>query len=343
MDSRELLNAVLKREDAERTPVFLFDLSLGMDVMNIPTTDVYRSGYDGKVAGKCILALQNELGHDIVAGSYQSVDIKAFGGEMTYPEWGIPYAKKFPFANHLDLYKYEGTDIENYMQGSLDSFSTIRSSRPDLGLMMNIPAPFSMSVMFRGLEPMLMDLVLEPGYSKELVAFGEDVMHTSIGVISNAVDLDAILMTGSSDNLDLIGQDALRKFAYPGLKSSVKFVHSCDLPIMFHPHGGLTADEDSEKVLDETLGMGMECLYYGEAIDSEKMKRHAEGKCSLCGGADTFTTIYLGPDERVKKDVSEYMRIHDHDYIFAASCSVDRGLSLNRMKMMVDAVRSYPL
>ena len=342
MDSRGLLNAVLRKEDAERTPVFLFDLSLGMDAMNIPTTDIYGSGYNGELAAKCILALQKQLGHDIVAGSYQSMDIRAFGGEMEYPERGIPHAKKFPFADPMKMYRYEGTEIEDHLQGSSDSFSYIRSSKPDLGLMMNIPAPFSMSVMLRGLEALLMDLVLEPRYSEELIAFGKAVMHTSIEKISDSVDLDAVLMTGSSDNLDLIGQDALRRFSYPGLRDSVKFIHSRNLPIMFHPHGGFTSDADSEKVLDEMIGMGMECFYYGEAIDSVKMKEHAEGKCSLCGGPDTFTTIYLGPDERVKKDVSEYMRIHDRNYIFATSCSVDRGLSMNRMKMMVDAVRSFP-
>ena len=343
MDSRGLLNAVLKRDDTERTPVFLFDLSLGMDAMNIPTTDIYGSGYNGKLAGKCILALQRQLGHDVVAGSYQSMDIRAFGGEMEYPEWGIPYTKKFPFVNPLDMYRYEGNEISGHMQGSVDSFSVIRSLRPDLGLMMNIPAPFSISVMLRGLESMLMDLILEPRYSDELTAFGKDVMHTSIETITDSVELDTVLMTGSSDNLDLIGTDALRRFSYPGLRSSVEFIHSHSLPVMFHPHGGFTTDADSENVLDDMIDFGIECFYYGEAIDSLKMKKHAEGKCALCGGVDTFTTIYLGPDERVKKDVSEYMRIHDHDYIFAPSCSVDRGLSLSRMKMMVDTVRSYPL
>ena len=343
MNSRELLNTVLRMEEAERVPIFLFDLSLGMDALDIPTTDIYSSGYDGKLAGKCVLALQKYLGHDIVAGSYQSTDIRAFGGEMFYPEKGIPYATKAPFKNPDDLYRYRGVDIADYMQGSVDSFSTIRSSRPDLGLMMNIPVPFSMAVMMRGLEPMLMDLLLEPDYCNDVIAFGKDVTLTSIETVMASADMDAVLLTGSSDNLDLLGFDALRNFSYPGLKSAVKFVHDRDVPIMFHPHGGFTNDNDSEKVLDEMMGMGMECFYYGEAIDSVKMKNHAKGKCALCGGVDTFTTIYLGPDERVKKDVSEYMKIHDNNYIFTASCSVDRGLSLNRMKMMTDAVRSYPL
>ena len=341
MNSRELLNATLKMEHVDRVPTFLFDLSLGMDVLDIPTADVYGSGFDGELAGKCVLALQRCLGHDAVPGSYQSVDIKAFGGETAYSERGVPYTTKTPFKNPDDMHRYRGSDIADHMQGSIDSFRTIRESGPDLGLMMNIPAPFSLGTMLRGLEPMLMDLVLEPDYTDDLIAFGKDVMHTSIESVICEVDIDAVLMTASMDNPDLMGPDALKRFSYPGLKASEQFIHNHGIPIMFHPHGGFTSDPEWEKVLDDMIGIGTECFYYGEAIDSRKMRSHADGKCALCGGVDTFTTIYLGSEERIRNDVFEYLEIHDSDFIFTASCSVDRGLPLDKMGMMMDAVRSF--
>ena len=109
---------------------------------------------------------------------------------------------------------------------------------------------------------------------------------------------------------------------------------------MFHPHGGLTEDTASEIILDEMIAIGFDCFYYGETIDPNKMLAHANGRCSLCGGIDTFTTIYLGPDGRVRDDVSRYLEHFDRDYIFSPSCSVDRKLSLPRLRIMMDAVRS---
>jgi len=339
MNRRETFNACMMMEPADRVPVFLFDLSLGMDVLDIPTTDVFPGGrFDGKIGGKCILALQEYLGQDAVIGTYRSIDVTAFGGEMAFPERGVPYIKRSPFKDADDIYKYEAEDIADHLQDSVNSFRTIREARPDLGLLMNIPAAMSTAMVLRGLENFLMDLSMNPGYSHELISFAADVSKTSIDVVSHKVDLDAVLLTAAYDNLDMIGQDMLREFSFPWLRKSEKHIHNLGIPIMFHPHGGLTEDVDSERILSEMIDMGFDCFYYGETIDHNKMLAHAHDKCSLCGGIDTFTTIYLGPDERVRDDVSRYLKHFDGNYIFSPSCSVDRKLSLPRLKIMMDTI-----
>ena len=339
MNPRETFNACMMMEPADRVPVFLFDLSLGMDALDVPTTDVFPGGrFNGKLGGKCILALQEYLGQDAVVGTYRSIDVTAFGGEMAFPERGIPYIKRSPFKDADDLFRYDATDIADHMQDSVDSFRTIREARPDLGLLMNIPAAMSTAMVLRGLENFLMDLSLDPGYSHKLISFAADVSRTSVDVMSQRVDLDAVLLTAAYDNLDMVGQDMLREFSFPWLKRSEKHIHGLGIPIMFHPHGGLTENADSEKILDEMIGMGFDCFYYGETIDPKIMLAHAEDRCSLCGGIDTFTTIYIGPDERVMDDVSHYLKHFDGNYIFSPSCSVDRKLSLPRLKIMMDTV-----
>jgi Uroporphyrinogen-III decarboxylase len=339
MNRRETFNACMMMEPADRVPVFLFDLSLGMDVLDVLTTDVFPNGkFNGKLGGKCILALQEYLGQDAVIGTYRSIDVTAFGGEMAFPERGIPYIKRSPFKDADDLYKYNAIDIADHMQDSVDSFYTIREARPDLGLLMNIPAAMSTAMVLRGLENFLMDLSLEPRYSHELISFAADVSRISVEVMSQRVDLDAVLLTAAYDNLDMVGQDMLREFSFPWLKASEKHIHGLGIPIMFHPHGGLTDNVDSERVLDEMIDVGFDSFYYGEMIDPDVMLAHTEGKCSLCGGIDTFTTIYLGPDERVRDDVSRYLKHFDGNYIFSPSCSVDRKLSLPRLKIMMDTV-----
>ena len=343
MNGREIFNASLRGERTSRTPVFLFDLSLGMDVLGVPTTDLYSGGFNGKLGGKCIVALQKHLKNDALAGSYQSIDITAFGGKFAYPEYGIPYIAKPAVSEIDDLYRYSPSDIREHMQGSLDSFTTVRSGAPDVGLMMNIPAPLSTAMVLRGLQTFLMDLYLEPEFSKDMISFAGDVSKNSIDVIAGNADIDGVLLTAAYDNLDMIGPDAMKEFSFPGLRASEKFIHGLGLPVMFHPHGALTSDDAATTVLDEMLDMGFDCLYYGETIDAAKIKEHADGKCALCGGIDTFTTIYLGPDERVRSDVDRYL---DHfteysGYIFSPSCSVDRGLPLRRMEKMMRTVRGH--
>lgn len=340
MDSRERFNSCIRGEPVDRTPVFLFDLSLGMDVLNVPTTDIYCGRYNGELAGKCILALQRMMGHDAVAGSYQSIDFSAFGATMVYPPWGVPYMTKAAFGDPECLYKHSPEEIQDHMSGSKASFSTIRSNSPDTALLMNIPTALSIASSLRGLEPFLMDLFLDPSYTEELISFGGEVSRISIEEVSSAVDLDAVLLTGSSDNVNMIGPDALRKHSFGKLKNSINRIHNLGLPVVFHPHGAFAAHSSFLEIYDEIISMGCDCLYYGESNDPAILSKRSG--CTLMGGIDSFSALYLGPDEEVVREVREHMSRVSGNFIFTCSCSVDRGLPLDRIKIMIDTVKDIP-
>ena len=111
------------------------------------------------------------------------------------------------------------------------------------------------------------------------------------------------------------------------------------LPVLFHPHGTLTSGNGID-ALDRFIDIGYECIYYGEGIDQRKMSDLTRGRCSIMGGIDTASTIYLGPDERVVKDTAKVIDDADgSDFIFTCSCSVDAGLNKDRLKLMVDTVK----
>lgn len=343
MSSRELFNEHVMSEDRGKNPIFLFDLSLGMDALNVPTTQVFPGGrFDGELAGKAVLALQRHLGHDGVAGSYQSIDYSAFGGAMHYPEWGTPYMTAPPFADASSFYDHEPSEIEDHMDGALASYATIRRGAPDVALLMNIPAPMSVAVPMRGLQTFLLDLLLEPDFAREQIKFGGEVTRISIERVASETELDAVLLTAAFDNLDIVGPDILRSFSFGGLRRTIANIRRLGLPVVFHPHSVFTADDYGREVLGEEQDMGVDCLYYGESNDPHVIRDLVRGRCSLMGGIDTFTTIYLGPDERVGRDVNECMgHFEDEPFLFSCSCSVDRGLPLERMRIMVDAVRGY--
>ena len=81
-------------------------------------------------------------------------------------------------------------------------------------------------------------------------------------------------------------------------------------------------------------------LYCGENNDMKKLRELCDSRVSIIGGIDSFTTIYLGDKERIEKDVNVCLDAFDGvPYILSCSCSVDRFLQLDKVKMMVDAVR----
>ena len=67
-------------------------------------------------------------------------------------------------------------------------------------------------------------------------------------------------------------------------------------------------------------------------------------RVSLVGGVDSFTTMFLGNEERVRDDVKSFVDVFKGmPYIISCSCSVESFLPMNKMKVMVDCTRKCKL
>ena len=341
MNGRERFRAVLESEETERIPTFLFDLSLGMDVLNIPTSEIFgQNRYDGRKSAAAISALQRYLGHDIAVGSYRTIDNSIFGGKITVPEYGSPYVSKKPFSEHFELYDVQPEDLCGRMDDVKLSYSALRSSTPDMGIMKMMMTPFSMAATMRGLEPFLMDLHIDESFVNDLMAFEEEVFRI---VVEEMIDLDtdATILVAPYDDSDMLGPDLMEKTVFPGMRDSIRETRRDGLPVMFHHHGSFVS-KHGQDALRDILSLRPDCFYYGEENDHSIMSEETTGKCPVAGGVDTFTTIYLGPNERVAEDVNDVLqKMKNKNFIFSCSCSVDRGLSLERMEVMMNAVRSF--
>lgn len=61
-------------------------------------------------------------------------------------------------------------------------------------------------------------------------------------------------------------------------------------------------------------------------------------------GVDSFTTIFLGNEERIRGDVKSFMdAFKGMPYIISCSCSVESFLPMDKMKVMVDSTRKCKL
>ena len=150
---------------------------------------------------------------------------------------------------------------------------------------------------------------------------------------------DGIMLPGAYDNVDLVGMDNLKRYCIPSLESTNRAIGRYGLPVIFHPHGVLTEGHGIE-ALEMFLGLGYDCIYYGEDNDHRRIGELTQGRCSVMGGVDTASTIYLGPDERVVKDTWNVIaQMEGRNFTFTCSCSVDYGLDRGRLKLMMDTVR----
>ena len=340
MDAKENFLSCLLMKEHEGVPTFIFDTSFGCSILGAEVSDIYKNGFDAELSARSISAGRRYLGHDAVVGATSCGDTRVFGTEVQFFPDRLPMIRKHAFSDPgmIDSHSPEEIDCP-IIDGIAGSYGYLRELENDAFIMGYTPTPFLLSSILRGLEYFLMDLISGNGYVERLLGFSEKVSDIITEKICSTGTCDAVMLPGAFDNVDIIGINDMKRYCIPSLKSINRTVRGYGLPVIFHPHGALTEGYGTE-TLELFLGLGYDCIYYGEGVDHRRFNEITEGRCSMMGGIDTYSTIYLGPDERVVKDTEDVLeQTDDADFIFTCSCSVDAYLNRGRLKLMMDTVR----
>ncbi len=341
MSGQDILSRI-EGEEVPGIPSFLYDTSLGTYFADIDVRDIYRNGFDAELSARSISASRKALGHDGVIGSLLCTDCRAFGAEYTYFMDRQPMMVKPAFSDPSALYEHSPNDMDT---GSMDecmrSYTLVREYEPDAAIVATIPSVLLMAATNRGVEALLMDMMVDTDYLRDLMIFSKDVVEYVSDRMFNEAGPDLVVIPGAYDNIDLLGEESLTDVSLPDLKWLYDRCNGNGLDVILHPHGVLTS-ETGRRTLDLFIDIGFECIYYGEYNDHRTMGELCDGRTACMGGIDSATTIFLGPDERVVKDTTDVLdAMRDRRFIYSCSCSVDRGLDPDRMRLMMDTVREY--
>lgn len=341
MDQRDMFMAKLRREDSDAIPFFPRDLTLGMDALNVKTTDIFSSKYDYELASKCVLALQEMIGHDAVVGAINNYSLHAFGGETKYPPDGIPYLSKPPFGDIEKMNNYEPDDIrDGILDGIRKSYAIVREKRPDLANVMNVGGPVNTAGNLRGVEAFIMDTVMNPDIAQKAVDFGAEIMTSIIDFIGFE-NVDCVFLASASDNPDMLGPEEFEKYSLPKVKKCAAHVHENGKEIIYHPHG-LFSTNERKNLLSKCIATGVDGFQFAENNIPEDILKETKGKCCILGGVDAFTTLLIGPDERIRRDVNTFLEVlGNEDYIMTCSCSLNRGMPIHNIQVLAQTVRKY--
>ncbi len=339
MPKEEFISTV-KCEGNGNVPTYLFDVTLGMEIAGYDTDELFVSGLDGEKSAKSLLALQKYTGMDAVNGSVVWIDTRELGNKVEYPPHGIMYTVKNVLKDDPGfIYRKRAFNVsEESIRQVVLSHNLVREGT-DAALVQHIPSPMSIAASMRGFEQFLMDTVSEPDYVRDLINFTSRVdWHVADAVLKGSSP-DMCLISGAYDNIDVIGIDPFENISVPAIEKLIGKIRRYDTCVCLHPHGKLSESGTAQKSL---RGLRLDCLYYGEYNDPVVLRKKFP-KFSLMGGIDTFTTIALGDMNRVVKDTAEYLDKTSKigNMIFTCSCSVDRGLSREKIKTMIDTVKRH--
>jgi MtaA/CmuA family methyltransferase len=323
----------------DRVPIFLRDLTLGLDLLGYSTPEVCGGSYDAGKSAKAVISSQSRYHQDAVVGCIHSVGLEAqaLGGEVRFPERGIPAIMRHPFEKIEDIGRLTIPDISRdpAYQGVLESYDIVSKALQDkAAVVCNLEGPMTKAALLRGLESFALDLQQDPDMARDLVRISLSLSEQYIEE-TNRRGADVLFIAAATDNPDIFGDTAFLDHTIPGVHQLVQKAKCMGMSSIFHPHGVFSRQDMS--LVKKSIGTGVQGIQFAENNDFAPLKRICQDKVCILGGIDAFSTLLLGPEERIDKETESFMQCCSPGggYIFMCSCSLHRGMPLGNVDTMV--------
>ena len=335
MKQSERFLSPLRGEGPDILPVFLRDFTLGMDVLDVPTTYVFHDGMDPEHSSESVTAFARMTGQDALVGTVHSPAflVEQFGGRMKYPERGVPSPEVHPFSSPSDLDRAD-TCPKGIALDAAEAYRITREACPDLAVIGNITGPLTKASVLMGMELLSISVETERDFVRDVIRIGEEFTDSFVDIISD--DIDAVFAASASDNPDLFGIEKVIGYTVPYLSDIVRMAGRKGLPVIFHPHG----DYCDSNLIEHIIGTGIDCFQFAENCDTVRIRSLIGGRCAVMGGTDIVPTLYSGSVDEIRSETERYKEAFSGSgYIFSCSCSLQRGVPLESIMTMMDAVR----
>jgi len=347
MTSRERMDAALRGEKPDQVPIFLRDLTLGLDVCDYTTPEVCAgpNGYDADKSARCVVETQRLLGHDCVVGAIHDLglDVERFGGRVEFPERGIPFIAQPAFSSASLL--PDPSNLAAAPQGRLPGLArSYRLVREQLGsqvaIAANVEGPVAKAGLLRGLDALLLDMMRDPPAARAAVDFAVELCCEHVRILLDA-GADFVFVAAASDGPAAIQPEHYLEYTISGLARIVATAREREAPVVFHPHGPFT-DSRFQYLVDAAVETGIVGFQFGEDTDFAVAKQCWGSRVCVLGGVDIPSVLLPGPPERIRevtRNVLAQARTGG-GFVLMPSCSVHRGFPLTHLQAMIEAART---
>ncbi|MBN1458849.1 MAG: hypothetical protein JXA57_04885 [Armatimonadetes bacterium] len=344
MTSRQRIEAALRRERTDCVPVFLRDLTLGLDICDYTTPEVCCGGPGGVVhaekSSRAVVETQRQLGHDCVVGGIHDLglDVEPLGGRVQFPERGIPYVAEPPFAKHPPT-AASVPDIHSVgrMPGLIGSYERVAEAiGEDVAIAANVEGPVTKAGLLRGLDSLLLDMVRHPEAARAVVDLAVDLACQHVTALLDA-GAHFIFIAAASDGPAAIRPRDYLQYTIPGLARIVAAAHTRNADVIFHPHGPFT-QERFRHLVDAAIETGITGFQFGEQNDLAVARERWGDQICMLGGLDIPEVLLPGPPEKIREETAALLaRLGDEPgFILMPSCSVHRGFPVAHLDAMIE-------
>jgi len=164
-------------------------------------------------------------------------------------------------------------------------------------------ALWEQATFLRGMEELLIDLLMNPGFVHDLLDGIVGVLMANLEVYHRVLSLDCIWLSddyGTQKNL-LMSPSLWREFIGPRVQKVCDAVHERNYNFALHSDGAIGA------VIPDIVGIGVDLLnpLQSECVDVNRVKREHGGRLTIWGGYGSQRTLAFGTPGEVRREVNE--------------------------------------
>ena len=213
-------------------------------------------------------------------------------------------------------------------------FPPIIEANPNRYLLVKVSYTlFERAWSLRGMENLLMDFILNPGFVRELFSMITDFNLLLIDSLKQ-YPVDGIIFGddwGWQGGL-LMHPDTWRKFILPCIERTYERAHLYGFDVFIHSCGDITA------ILDDLLEVGVDVFnpFQPEVMDIEAVMKKYAGKLAFYGGVSIQKILPFGTPEEVRREIEKLKRLSEKygGYIISPSHDMPKDIPLENILAM---------
>jgi MtaA/CmuA family methyltransferase len=220
----------------------------------------------------------------------------------------------------------------------VDTFRAVHESCPDAMTPVWCEGPLTTSGFLRGIDQLLMDILMEPEIAKRAVKRGAELSRRVVSAQLEEIDADYVIYTDPVSSADMIDDAMFRTFNLEELKKSTSlWKQNYGVDAMLHICG------DTTPMLKSFRETGARVLSVDHAVDLAEARQVFQKDVVIMGNLDPVSVLLQGSADDVDKVAEKCFNDAGRDgcYIFGAGCAVPKHTPIENIVQMTNVSKRH--
>lgn len=293
-----------------------------------------------KIIAECFIRAVEKYQYDGILVDIDTVTLAgACGVEIDFPENEPARSHTGCLSSLADIDQLKPVDIQRYKYANIwcEAVSLLKDYfKNEIYVRGNCDqAPFSLATMIRGVEHMMMDLVLES--EERVFTLLDYCCEATIQFIRMMKEAGADMISNgdSPAGPSMLSPDMYKKFALPYEKKVCDYAHQVNLPYMLHICG------NTDIILDQMVTINADSLELDYKTNIHKAEELMRGKIVFSGNIDPSGIIALGTPKLVREKTIELLEVFKGNprLILNAGCAIPSITPPENLFTMISTAR----